>query len=206
MEKYRIKKPILYIGLMALIGVSTLGIYSLDQKEINKEKSIKKEIKYEYNEPVINTKKFLNKPFINEKVNILKNYYEQDVEEAIQENSILYFEETYIPNSGIIYGGVDNFDITAILDGTVKSIKNDNLIGNVIEIEHDFGIISIYQSISEIKVKEGSIVNQGDIIAKSGESSINKDLKSHLLFELIVDGEIVNPENYYGKEISKIKD
>ncbi|MBD8941445.1 MAG: hypothetical protein EGR71_02715, partial [Clostridiales bacterium] len=39
-------------------------------------------------------------------------------------------------------------------------------------------------------------VNQGDIIGKSGKIKINDDLENALLFEIIHNGNLVNPEKY----------
>ena len=109
-----------------------------------------------------------------------------------------------MPNSSIAYGGVENFDVVAILDGTVIKVEEDELLGNIIEIEHNNKMISVYQSVSEVAVKENQVVKQGEIIAKGGESNLNLSLKKHLLFELIVDNNIVNPEEYFNKNVENI--
>ena len=44
-----------------------------------------------------------------------------------------------------------------------------------------------------------AVVKQGDVIGTSGTSNISKELNSHLKFELIKNGQIVNPEEYYDK-------
>ena len=107
-------------------------------------------------------------------------------------------------NSGIAYGGKDNFDVIAILDGEVVEVKNDKLLGNIVQIKHNEKIISVYQSLSETNVKKGDTIKQGQVIGKSGTSNISKDLGSHLLFELIINGTTVNPEDYYDKLVNEI--
>ena len=74
----------------------------------------------------------------------------------------------------------------------------------IITIKHNDGIISVYQSVTNITVKEGDKINAGFVIATSSTSNISKDLNNHLYFELIIDGTCVNPENYYGKQVSEI--
>ena len=107
-------------------------------------------------------------------------------------------------SSGIAYSKGDVFEVIAILDGTIESIKEDITLGNILTIKHDNGITSVYQSISDIAVKEGDKVKQGDVLAKSSTSNISTDLENHLYFELIVNGICVNPENYYGKQSKEI--
>ena len=84
------------------------------------------------------------------------------------------------------------------------SIKNDNILGNVVEVRHDNDMISVYQSLSDVKVTENQEIKQGDIIGKSGTNNISKSLGDHLHFELIINGQNVNPEEYYNKNINEI--
>ena len=65
-------------------------------------------------------------------------------------------------------------------------------------------MISVYQSLSDVIVKKDDLVIQGQIIAKSGTSNINKELENHLHFELYYKGKIVNPEEYYNKSVDEL--
>ena len=53
-------------------------------------------------------------------------------------------------------------------------------------------------------VEEDMQIIQGQIIAKSGISNINKDLGNHLHFELYYNGKIVNPEEYYNRNVNEL--
>ena len=108
-------------------------------------------------------------------------------------------------SNAIAYGAKEDFEVTLILDGTVKKIKEDKLVGTVIGVDHGNGILGIYQSLKDIKVKENDILKQGDIIGMSSVSNLNKDLGTHVLFELIIDNKIVNPEQYFDKKVNDIK-
>lgn len=154
--------------------------------------------------PVINSSSVIVRPYLDTNVKILKNFYDYKGEKEQQENSILYYESTYIPNYAIAYGGVEKFEVISILDGTVISIKEDDLLGKIIEIQHENDLISVYQSVNDITVKENQTVKQGEVIASSGVSNLNKDLNNHLLFELLHKGQIVNPEKYYNKDIKNL--
>ena len=202
------KKNLIVLSSILVIGViSVLSIsISLSPKK-EKVDIVKKEEKKKVDivSPVISESTgVIKKPFINEEVKILKNYYDYQGTEEEQENSITYYESTYMPNYAICYGGPDSFEVTSILDGTVTNIKEDSLLGNIIEIQHDNDIISVYQSVSDVTVELNQIVKQGEVIAHSGTSNINKDLKKHLSFELLYKNQIVNPEEYYNKDINEL--
>ena len=107
-------------------------------------------------------------------------------------------------SSGITYGYSESFDVVSILDGKVITVKQDELLGNIVEIEHNNGIISIYQSLDSVNVKVNDTIKQGTIIGKSGKNNLNKTTEYCLYFEMIVNGNLVNPNNYYDKTVDEI--
>ena len=62
---------------------------------------------------------------------------------------------------------------------------------------------SIYQSLSEVSVKKGDKVTAGQVIGKSGQNTLDKDMGNHLHFELYIRGEVVDPLNYLDKQVEK---
>lgn len=210
MTKRKLKKPVLYgiYSCAALLAFSTIYVVESNLLKGNKPEErpahVSKTI-FEENIPVVNTEEtILIRPYTDQEIQIVKSYYDYQAEATIQENSLIYHENTYLQNSGVSYGGKENFDVVAVLDGTVTDIKEDNLLGKIIEIKHDNNTISTYQSLSEVSVNKNDTVKQGMIIGKSGTCNISKELNSHLTFELIIKGQIVNPENYYDKKISEL--
>ena len=97
---------------------------------------------------------------------MLKHYYDYQAEKETQEKALIYHENTYMQNSGVDFGGVDKFDVVSVLDGAVINVKDDTLFGKIVEIRHSNEGISLYQSLSEISVKKGDEVKQGQIIGK----------------------------------------
>ena len=154
--------------------------------------------------PVVSTPSIIVRPYLNNDVKLAKSFYDYKADSESQERSIILFEDTYMQNSGVDYTNAEVFDVISILDGNVISVKEDNLLGTTIQVRHSNDLISVYQSLSEVIVKEGDEVIQGQIIAKSGTSNINKELGNHLHFELYYKGAIVNPEEYYNKDVTEL--
>lgn len=154
--------------------------------------------------PVVSTPSVIVRPYLDNNVKVAKSFYDYKGDSESQENSIILFEDTYMQNSGVDYSLENKFDVICILDGSVISIKEDNLLGTTVEVRHSNDLISVYQSLSEVMVKEGDELIQGQILAKSGTSNINKELGNHLHFELYYKGAIVNPEEYYNKDVNEL--
>lgn len=154
--------------------------------------------------PVVATKIIINKPYIDSSVKVVKNYYDYLSSSEEQEKSIVYYENTYMQNSGIDLSSGNVFDVVSILDGEVISVKEDELLGKIVEIRHENELISVYQSLSEVNVKENDKVLANQVIGKSGESNVNKDLGNHLHFELYHHGKVVNPINYFDKNVDEL--
>ncbi len=155
--------------------------------------------------PVINLETTILRPYTKEDITIGKNFYNYDDEQENQTNSIIYYENTYMQNSGVDYIASDAFDVVSILDGEVIEVKKEELLGNIVTIRHDGDIISVYQSLSEVSVQKGEQVTRGQTIGKSGNSELMKELSNHLHFELMLKGQIVDPENYFDKKLSEIE-
>ena len=144
------------------------------------------------------------KPYTAEDVVISKNFYEMDADEETQQKSLIYYENTYMQNSGVLYSSENSFDIVAVLDGKVAEIKEDEILGNVLVIDHGNELKSTYQSLNDIQVKVGDEVKQGDIIAQSGENKLNNSSKNSLLFEVYNKGQLINPEKFYEMDLKTL--
>ncbi len=137
------------------------------------------------------------KPFNSEMVTIDINYYDKATSEEEQEKSLILYENTYMPNTGILYTSEEQFDVICTLDGTVSKITTDELLGNVIEITHSNSLTTTYYSVENVKVTEGQTVKQSDILASSGKNNISSTSNNMMLFEVNLNGNNINPETYY---------
>ena len=154
--------------------------------------------------PVVNTEPQIIKPYVNEKVKVVKNYYDYQADNVSQEESILYYGDTYMQNSGIDYASDAEFEVVSILDGVITEIVDDEIMGKTVKIKHSNDLVSVYQSMGTVDFKVNDNIGQGAIIGVSGENNISRDLGNHLHFELYYKGNVVNPDDYYGKLTSEL--
>lgn len=98
-------------------------------------------------------------------------------------------------HSGIDIRGEEGKEVKAIADGTVLSVMHDNMMGNVVKLEHKGGLISIYANLADdIPKKVGDSVKAGDVIGKIGNSALAECLEeSHLHLEVLRDGKHIDP-------------
>ncbi len=144
------------------------------------------------------------KPYYDTTVTIAKGFYSKDDEEKNQQSSLIYYQNTYMQNSGVLYSGPNIFDIVSVLDGKVINIKEDEILGNVVEIEHNSQLITSYHALGEIKVILGAEIKQGDIVGISGHTALNADSSNNLLFEVAFQGKNINPESFYSMNINEL--
>ncbi len=153
--------------------------------------------------PVVNVDGALSegivKPYIGDKVKIEKYFYDVKESEENQQKALIYFQNTYMKNTGVLYTSDEAFPIVMTLDGTVLNVKKDEVLGNVIEIEHNTNLRTIYYSVGDIDVKAGDVLSQGEEIGTSGTNSISKS-KNNLLFEVYYNGTLINPLEFYEKD------
>lgn len=155
--------------------------------------------------PVVNTEVTISRPYTNGNMKIVKNYYDYQADASRQEESIVYYGNTYMQNSGVDYGMDDEFEVVSILDGTVTEVVDDDIMGKTVKIKHSNDLISVYQSLGSVDVKVDDEVTQGMVIGTSGEANVSPELGNHLHFELYHQGSVVNPENYYDKLLGELE-
>lgn len=156
--------------------------------------------------PVSQTKELVVKPYLDTSVKVVRNFYDSKDASDVQENSLIYYQGTYLPNSGIDYKGDKAFDVVAVLDGKVTKVTDNSLLGKTVEITHANNLITIYQSLGDIIVREGDAVVQGQAIAKSGDANISTELGNHLHFEMVLNGVNLNPNKCFGISIDKLQE
>ena len=89
--------------------------------------------------------------------------------------------------------------VVAINDGLVMSVEKDNLLGNVIKIDHGGKLIACYCGMDAVNVSQGDYVTIGQTLGAVGKVPFEAKQQAHLHFETILDGKHVNPLDVMGK-------
>lgn len=152
----------------------------------------------------INTTSII-KPYLSDDVKLSRSYYDENSDEKTQENSIIFYGNTYIPNMGTEYSSKNEFDVVSVIDGTVTSIKQDSTLGYIVEIKHDNELKTIYQYLSKVKVQEGTTIYKGDVIGTSGKSIVTGNDDYTLHFEVYHKNKTINPEMLYTMKVEDFK-
>ena len=217
MKKRKLKGyvlPTVYVLVIAVLFISVSFLGSALQKELqyqdlatdvlddNVTPVIKEE---EKTETEITAESKIVKPFTATSVGISKSYYDMMDDEATQENSLVYYEQTYLQNSGVLYSSDEVFDVLATYDGTVTNVSTDEILGNVVEITHNPNLKTVYYSLGEVTVKKDDILKSGDIIGKSGDNLLEGEKDNSLLVEVYYNGNTIDPEDFYNMNIKDLQ-
>ena len=192
----------LIIGGTLIFGGKTPDTENSDNNDVNQNTSTDEEI----NAPVTEEIEVLVKPFCVD-ANIAHYFYDMSDDLETRAKAIVQVpnkESTYMKSVGVDYYYTNQFDVVAATSGVVIERTTDSIYGNLLCIEHESGIKTIYSSLDSFNVSKGDNVSQGDVIGKSGKSLYTSGLGNSLHFELIKDGTYLNPEKSYTLEITKI--
>jgi murein DD-endopeptidase MepM/ murein hydrolase activator NlpD len=94
-------------------------------------------------------------------------------------------------HTGFDQRGAAGSPIHAVADGKVVIVREWNVHGNTVAIDHGQGVGSIYLHMSKFAVTEGAAVKKGDVIGYVG--STGRSTAPHLHWSLYVNGVAVNP-------------
>lgn len=208
MNKYsKILLPTFYIGIVMIMVLCVMLVISGVKSFVNGENDLKYTLDNVFESDVLPVSKTANnsiiRPFLSENVKVGKYFYDfESKEEEKQQNSLIFFEDTYMQNNGVDYVNDDVFDVLSILDGEVISIDENEIYGKVVTIKHNDNLKSVYSNITDVLVNVGYKISQGEIFAKSSKSKINTEYNSMLHFEVYYKDNVIDPENMYTMSVS----
>jgi len=104
-----------------------------------------------------------------------------------------FTEETEF-HKGIDISAKMRTPIISPADGIVLSTRRDRWSGNLLTINHGYGIETVYIHLHESLVKKGQYVKRGETIALVGNTG--RSTGPHLHYEVHLNGLPVNPINY----------
>jgi len=81
--------------------------------------------------------------------------------------------------------------VFATANGTVEAAGRQGDYGNLVVLQHDFGLSTRYGHLSGFNVKAGDAVKRGDIIGFVG--STGRSTATHVHYEILVNGRLINP-------------
>lgn len=104
-------------------------------------------------------------------------------------------------HSGVDFAGRPGTPIYSTGDGVVERSPGMQGYGVVVLVNHGYGYKTLYAHLSKAMVKPGEKVKRGQVIGKLGNSGSTTG--PHLHYEVIKNGQKINPMNYITSSLSK---
>lgn len=110
-------------------------------------------------------------------------------------NETIYSDHEYQFHRGVDIASTQGNPVMASADGKVVYTGYDEFgYGNLIVIDHGYGLRTYYAHLAEININIGNTVKRSDIIASVG--STGRSTGPHLHYEIRIFNKPVNPDNY----------
>ncbi len=104
------------------------------------------------------------------------------------------FTEKPAWHDGLDIGAAPNAPIQAPAAGRITTVSHDPKMGNMVRVDHGFGIETVYGHLSKALVKEGQRIKRGDVIALVGSTGLSTG--PHLHYMVKVNGQAIDPHKY----------
>ena len=208
MKKMKLRKyvlPTIYvlIILVTFLSVSLINNHLLKNvTNYNYSKSIMKDVTENVLSEILPDK--FERPYLSENVKLLSGFYSKDYDDESQKNSLIVYQNTYMPSSGTFYASQDEFDVVSVYDGKVKSIKKDEMLGDTVEVQHSDNLTTIYYSLKDVTLRENDDIKKGTIIGKATSNNLVTD-KNVLFIEVYLKGKQIDPEKFYELNPNEVK-
>ena len=184
--------PAIYLGI-AVVFVGMIWSYSALMKDRSVTEDPNTDSVIQTNAP----KESLKYPFseaLLEDVAVLQEYYDMEASDEDREKALLVFNQSYRTNSGLSISIEGKpFEVVAAMSGTVENVIVDAFKGNEIILSHADGMSTIYGSLTDVLVKPGDQVIQGQPLGTTTQNEWNPKVGVHLHFEVQKDGKTMSP-------------
>lgn len=102
---------------------------------------------------------------------------------------------------GMDFASPEGTPIYATGDGTIERADNTAQgYGNHVVINHGYGYQTLYGHMSKIATQVGKVVKRGELIGYVGSTGLST--APHVHYEVVKNGEKVNPINFYYNDLS----
>lgn len=143
----------------------------------------------------------ITSPIEEGKAEVSIHYYDSNSSEETQESSLIYYENTYMPNTGILYTSDEQFEVLTVFPGKVIDILEDEFFTKVVVVEHNKNLRTYYYGLNDIEVEVGNEITNGTVLGTSQSNAIMNTKKSFLL-EVYFNNKLINPEKFIGTKIT----
>ena len=110
---------------------------------------------------------------------------------GVRENPILQMQELH---DGLDIAVEENTSALAVRSGIVTEVRQSETLGNVLEYVTEDGFTIMYAHLNEVLVKEGDLVKQGQVIAKTGNTGLSTG--PHLHYSVWKGNMLIDPMQF----------
>lgn len=212
--------PAVYLTVAAILLTGVLWYQNLDNRipETQTEQSddlgndaVRGEYPFDFNQdsdPVVSQAETVRLPVAEgSQSQIVTKFYDFEKDSEDQEKALVLYNNKYYQSQGIdiAASSEDPMSVVAALSGRVVELREDPLLGFVIQMEHDHGVSTYYASLTDVQVEEGQEVAQGEVLATAGQNVYGQASGTHVHFEIRKEGTPVNPEVYFDQPITEVR-
>lgn len=111
-------------------------------------------------------------------------------------NTELQYSKTYCDwrmHFGVDITAKKGTEVHAAGNGAVSDVYEDELLGNVVVIDHGNGIVAYYCGIDVVTVKKGDAIDVGQLLGGIGDIPSESVEQNHLHFAVMKSGKWVDP-------------
>ncbi|MBP3399299.1 MAG: peptidoglycan DD-metalloendopeptidase family protein [Erysipelotrichaceae bacterium] len=201
-EKRR-RTAIAGIGLsLAVLAVSAM--YYQQQKTLVEDTPVFQMQETILTLPVVEAEELIEVPML-VNANQVMNYYDSSKSEGELMHALTHYEGVYRPSQSVCYS-MDGkvFEVTAMVSGTVSEVYTDELMGKSVAVDVGNGLVITYQSLSNVQVIPGQMIQQFEVLGLASENKFHEDLGIHVQITAHKDGQLIDPEQLIHQKVSEI--
>lgn len=137
---------------------------------------------------------------------VVTKFYEHGSSQEDQEQALVFYNNNFYQSQGIDIAATTDapLPVVAALSGTVVEVREDPLLGYVVQLKHDQNVTTYYSSLQDVVISTGDEIEQGDVIAHAGTNPYNLSKGTHVHFQLRKDDKPVNPERFIDQPVTKV--